>query len=387
LAGVTAPAFSELVDRLIEAFGQRVGTVRNVPEGVLLKTSDGFLYAFYEDPTQLSLGHIIRLLAEMPAQPSRIVLFTPGRLPLALRAEVERQRATTVDGAVFQELVKGLDLGQFLGEEPRAEPPPGSRRLLPSAQLLDAQMRRAQTWLDWGVPALALRFFRQAAELKPEFLPARNGVARSLLGLGLVEDAQAAFAEVLEQHPNDFDARLGQGAVLGALGNINGEIAAYRALVEEQPEKLAARASLMAALVDGHRWAEAMTEIETMLRSTPEDPRLRFLYGVALEQTGATGPAARERERARRLGLAPETERALCLHLGLPVPRAEPVSAAAAARSAASTGKPTPPAAAVQSRTTKRSPRRRRKARARPAPAAPRRARARTRRRAGRKPK
>ncbi|HKS59975.1 MAG TPA: tetratricopeptide repeat protein, partial [Thermoplasmata archaeon] len=308
---MTAPAFSELVDRLIEAFGQRVGTVRNVPEGVLLKTTDGFLYAFYEDPSQLSLGHVQRLLGEMPGSPNRVVLFTPGRLPLALRAELERQRATAVDAAVFEELVRGLDLSQYIGQEPRGEVPPSPRRLLPSAQLLDAQMRRAQTWLDWGVPALALRFFRQAAELKPEFLPARNGIARALLGLGLVEDSRRAFDEILALHAEDFDARLGRAAVLGALGDVGAEVDAYRRLVEEKPERTAARASLLAALIDAQRWPEALTEIETMLRNTPEDARLRFLYGVALEKTGEAAPAARERDRARRLGLSPETERAL----------------------------------------------------------------------------
>ena len=299
-------------------------SMRPTPEGFLLKTSDEFLYAFLEDPTEISLSTVQGLLREVSDRPSRLVVFSPGRLPLALTAELTRHGATVVDGGRFRELVTGLNLGSYLGEEPRAVPAHGGPRQLPSARQLDEVVVRARTWLDWGVPALALRFFRQALELKPEFAPARNGVARSLLALGLVPDAQRIFREVLETSPDNLEARLGLAAAAGASGKPAEEIAIYRKLLEEDPGRMEVRAHLVAALVDGGHWPEVKPELEAMLERSPEDARLRFLHGVALEKTGHEASGLQERDRAHGLGLDYESERALCEHLGIPAPERPP---------------------------------------------------------------
>jgi tetratricopeptide (TPR) repeat protein len=317
---MSAPAFSQLVGQLTEAFGQRPDAMRPTPEGFLLKTTDDFLYAFLEDPAQVSLSTIHGLLQESEDRPSRLVVFSPGRLPLALTAELLGKGATVVDGVRFHELVTGLNLGRYLGEEPRAVPVHPGTRQLPSARQLDEVVIRARTWLDWGVPALSLRFFRQALELKPEFAPARNGVARSLLALGLIPDAQRIFREVLETSPDNLEARLGLAAAAGASGKPAEEISTYRALIEEDPSRTEVRAHLVAALVEAGRWPEVEPELKVMLNSTPEDARLRFLHAVALEKTDHEAEGHRELERARSLGLEYEAERALSQHLGLPPP-------------------------------------------------------------------
>jgi tetratricopeptide (TPR) repeat protein len=230
-----------------------------------------------------------------------------------------RRGGTLVEGNRFHELVRQLGLEVYLGDEPRPVPPP-TRRLLPSAQQLDAIMSRARTWLDWGVPALALRFYRQAAALKPEFLPARIGVGRSLLGLGLVSDAERIFDEVLGSHPEDVEARLGKAATYGAQARPQEEIAVYRALLAEDQARLEVRAHLVAALIELGDWRGARVEIEALLERTPEDAQLRFLHAVALSKTGASRDGEQERAESRRLGLPWEREVALCQHLGLPIP-------------------------------------------------------------------
>ncbi len=345
-----APPFGELVGRLTEAFGQQMGAMRPVPEGYLLQTTDGFLYAFLEDPTKVSLNAIQRLQGEVRGPLSRLVVFSPGRLPLALTAEVARHGATVVDGARFKELVVGLDLGSYLGEEPRAATTPTEARQLPSARQLDEIITRARTWLDWGVPAVALRFFRQALDLKPEFAPAKNGVGRALMVLGLVEDAKRLFVEVLATSPDNLEARLGLAAVAGASGDPAEEVRIYRKLLEEDPERPEVRAHLIAAFVESGRWPEVEPELVEMLRRTPEDPRLRFLHGVALEKAGRVPEGEEERKRARALGLSYDAERSLCDHLGLPRPE-RPREATAMV-----VGPPPPPAPGPSARTG--SPRR-----------------------------
>lgn len=336
-----SPAFVQLVSGLVEAMGQRLDAAKPIDEGLVYRTSDGFLYAFLEDPKEVSLDTVQRLAGG--SEPSvRLVVFTPGHLPPLLEGEIARRNGTVVEGARFNELVRQLGLQTMVGEEPRARPE-AERRLLPSARQLDDVMHRARTWLDWGVPALALRFYRHAADLKPGFLPARVGLGRALLALGLVDDAERAFDEVLSAKPDDLEARLGKASVLGARAQPREEVALYRALLEEDEARTEVRAHLLAALVDLGDWRSAKVEIEAMLETTPEDPQLRFLKGVALEKTGDSGRGAREREEARRLGLSFERESALCQHLGLPAPvRPTPTEAPRPRAPAVATSAPAP---------------------------------------------
>ncbi len=322
----TAP-FVELASGLLEAMGQKLDAVRLVPEGLTIRTGDGFLYAFLEDPDQVSLETIRHLFGEGDTIPVHTVVLTPGRLPLAISAEVLRRGGTVVEGSRFHELARQLGLEAYLGEEPRAVPA-RTRRLLPSAQQLDQVMGRARTWLDWGVPALALRFYRQAATMKPEYIPAKIGIGRSLLGLGLVDDAVRVFQEVLAGRPDDVEARLGLAATYGALARPKDEIEVYRALLAEDQARLEVRAHLVAALVDLNDWAGARVEIEALLDRTPEDAQLRFLLGAAQSKLGFEREGAKEREEARALGLPFDREVVLCQHLGLPPPTPRGESAA-----------------------------------------------------------
>jgi len=319
-----APEFGELVGHVVEAMGLTMESARRSPEGIVLKTHDGFLLAFVSDPNELSLEIVRRWIGEVAHAPVKLVVLTPKRLPPALGAEVSATRATLVEGGRFSELVRGLALGSYLGEEPRPPPPRTATRLLPSARQLDEIMVRARNWLDWGVPALALRFYRQAAELKPEFSPARIGIGRSLFGLGLSDEADRAFDEVLRHYPEDTDARLGKAAVLGATGDPKGEIKVYRELLEADARRVDIRTQLVAALIAVNDWKAARGEVERIMAAAPEDPQIRFLYSVTLEKTGSLEEGQRERTRARTLGLDPERERTLCSHLGLPAPEFPP---------------------------------------------------------------
>jgi tetratricopeptide (TPR) repeat protein len=316
---VASPTFVQLAGGLVEAMGQRMDAAKAIPEGLVLRTEDGFLYAFLEDPDEVSLDTVRRLLEEGEAPPVRLVVLTPGHLPLAITAEILQRSGTVVEGARFEELARQLGLESWLGEEPKARAPVRPR-LLPSAQLLDAAMGRARTWLEWGVPALALRFYRQSVQLKPGFLPAKIGIGRSLLGLGLVDEADHSFMEVIALRPTDLDAWLGKAAVLGARAKPKEEIEVYRALLAEDDARVEVRAHLVAALIELGDWGAARIEVEAMLSGTPEDPPLRFLHSVTLAHTGEKEAGAHEREEARALGLTYERESALCTHLGLPPP-------------------------------------------------------------------
>jgi tetratricopeptide (TPR) repeat protein len=327
---MSVPNFGEFVGRLVDAFGEQMESVRPVGDSLWVKTRDGFLFAFVEDPNRVSLDEVGRMFEEVGSSPARLVILAPARLPLAIGAEVVQRGGTLVEGQRFLELARGLGLETYLGEEPRAEVPRDRGRLLPSAQQLDAAMERAGDWINWGVPALALRFYRRALQLKPEFTPAQVGIGRSLLALGLREDADRTFDEVLAAHPSDVDARLGKASVLGAKGDVAGEVRLYRALLGENDDQPKVRAHLLAALLTEKQWTAARDEVRAMLRTAPDDPSLRFLLGVATALAGNESVGEREKQAARALGLTWEREKALLDHLGLPappppIPGAEPI--------------------------------------------------------------
>ena len=350
--------FSDLVAQLLEAMGQQLDAIRQLPEGILLRTGDGFLYAFVEDPNQISLEHVRAWLHEVGSAPVKLAVLTPGHLPLALAEELARQKATLVEGNRFGELVRSLGLGHLLGDEPKATPRSArDSRLLPSARQLDAIMTHGRTWLDWGVPALSLRFFRQAIQTKPEFVPARVGIGRSLLALGLVPDAERTFQEILQNHPTDVEARLGIASVLGATGKTKEEIALYRRLLEEDSRRVDVRSYLVAAYVSLRDWTSARKEIEALLSHAPEDPNLRFLHSLALAQTDSNAEARRELDRARTLGITADRESALAHHLGVdpPTPPPPPASVnAPAGKPRSGRAVPVLPSKGVRRRTTRR---------------------------------
>jgi len=341
--------FITLASAVVEAMGQRLDAAKPTDEGLTLRTSDGFLYSFLEDPNTISLETIQHLLGGEGNVLVRLVVLTPGHLPLAFSQEIATHGGTLVEGARFAELVRQLGLETYLGQEPRAQPKE-SRRLLPSAQQLDGIVHRARTWLDWGVPALALRFYRQAVDLKPGFLPAKIGLGRSLLGLGLIDDADRTFDDVLAVRPGDVEARLGKGAVLGTRAKPKEEIAVYRALLAEDGSRNEVRAHLLAALIELGDWAGAKEEIEALLAKTPEDPQMRFLHSIALSRTGEKPKGEEERQEARRLGLSFDREVALCRHLGIAPP--EPPAPA----EVASALPPAPPTRARLARPKARQP-------------------------------
>ncbi len=353
MRAMASSSFVQLAGALLEAMGQRMDAVKPIDEGVVLRTGDRFLYAFLEDPAMVSLEAIRRLFEDGGVAPVHVVVLTPGHLPLAISADVVRRSGTLVEGPRFAELARQLGLGALLGESPRASPAE-ARRLLPSAQQLDEVMRRARTWLDWGVPALSLRFYRQASELKPGFLPARVGIAQSLLALRLVDDADRQFDEILRARPDDVDARLGKAAVLGARSEPRKEVEMYRVLLQEDDARTEVRAHLLAALVELGDWRGARIEVEAMLARSPEEPQLRFLHSVALSRTGEPSLGEEEREEARRLGLPLDREVALCRHLGLPPPVAD--ESLAEPPPARSPPESPPRTAAARSKSPARSP-------------------------------
>lgn len=305
---MAAGGFVRLVEEMLEAMDQRLAAARPVRDGFAVLSTDGFLFVFAPRGERIAPSSVRHWLEAHQAPPERLVLFSPEPVSAAVLEEVAHGAGTVVAGPSFDNLVRQLGIDTPLLPPPRPAPDGPSRHYLPTVERLEAAMGRARTWEDSGVPALSLRFYRQAAALKPEYRPALVGVARALAHLGWWEEADLAWKQVQALYPEDTDARLGRAGVLGALGAADREIRAYRGLVRDFPDLTAAHAGLLAALLESELWVEARTEVEAMLRASPSDPHLRLLSAITLERTGDLDGARLELSTARALGMTAEGE-------------------------------------------------------------------------------
>lgn len=300
--------FASMVDAIARAFGQQGRELKETSEAIYLRTPDGLVYAFFEDPQKLSPALVKRLVSSMGEDLSRLVVL--GLLPLAPSSveALEDAGASVVSGDRFHRLLEGLELtgyGEPSAPLPKAEEN-ADRRVLPTADRLDQLMERGRTWMGWEVPAIALRFFDEAARMKPEYVPALLGAGGALVSLGAADAAESTFERVLSQSPGHLEARIGLARVTGLRGDLDGEVDELSALLKEAPGSTNTRAHLMAALVPLGRWKDLLSQVEAFLQVAPEEPYFHALGSVCFEQLKDKESALRERRAAEVLGMTPQ---------------------------------------------------------------------------------
>jgi tetratricopeptide (TPR) repeat protein len=92
-------------------------------------------------------------------------------------------------------------------------------------------------YMEAGNYREALRWFREALELKGEDLHLRNHLAMSLAGLGRLDEAISEYEAALELNPTHPPSLLGLGRVLlFGKNDIQGGIEAWSRLIETSPE-------------------------------------------------------------------------------------------------------------------------------------------------------
>lgn len=314
--------FAELVDEVARAFGQGGRELKETPEALYLRTPDGIVYAFFEDPRRLTSALIERVLRGQGEDLSRLVVLSLSPLPPDAVDALERGRASLVTGERFRQLLDGLELTRFVEAGEAAKPPrdPGEeRRVLPTAERLDRTLERARLWMAWGVPGIALRFYDEATRLKPEYVPALIGKGMALLALGSVDPAEECFEDALGHSPGDEEARIGLARITGARGDPEGEVEELGKLLKEDPRRTRTRAHLVAALAPQGRWKEVSSHVEEFLTLVPQDPYFHALASVCGERLGQKEAAVRERRAADTLGMTPDLWRRLREDLDLPV--------------------------------------------------------------------
>lgn len=298
-----------MVDAVARAFGQGGRDLKETPDAIYLRTPDGLVYAFFEDPDRLAGPVVKRLVASMGKELSRLVVLSLRPVSSDSTEALEEAGASVVAGDRFLRLLDGLELSGFAESGPIPPTPPPleeDRRVLPTAERLDQLMDRARLWMSWEVPAIALRFFDEATQMKPEYAPGLLGQGMALIELGAGDAAESIFERVLSQNPGNEEARIGLARVTGLRGDPQGEIDELTSILKEDPRRHRTRASLVAALAPMGRWKEVRGHLEEFLKVAPEDPYFHAFSSICLEHLGDKAGAAREKRAADGLGMSPE---------------------------------------------------------------------------------
>jgi len=144
-----------------------------------------------------------------------------------------------------------------------------------------------------GDMATATSKFQQAADLDPSLVQARLVLAKLYLSQGSLSEALARAEEVVALEPGNGEAlRIAYDSAL-RLGDTDKAAKALDGLAASDPEWAATGLYQIAVeLYNSDRRDEAAQALERVLLVDPDHARANYLLGVALFNSGQTGPAS-----------------------------------------------------------------------------------------------
>lgn len=104
------------------------------------------------------------------------------------------------------------------------------------ADSLSALFARGDTHLEMHNPVAALRDFEAASELDPTSATAAIGMAKAMLHMDSVEEAEKLLREVIARRPRSTEARIQLAGALSRLGHNDEALSLLDAVLKEVPE-------------------------------------------------------------------------------------------------------------------------------------------------------
>ena len=150
----------------------------------------------------------------------------------------------------------------------------------------------------------AILQYRQALELKADYVEAHNNLGNALARQGHLAEAIAHYHEALKLKPAHPQARNNLGAVLASQGRLAEAIEQYRQAVMSRPDYVDARVNLAIALTSQGQVAEAIEQYRRALEWEPNRAEVHNNLGLALASVGQVAEAIEQFRRA--LELAPD---------------------------------------------------------------------------------
>jgi protein O-mannosyl-transferase len=115
----------------------------------------------------------------------------------------------------------------------------------------------------------AIRHYREALKIKPDYVDAYNNLGATLAERGEIDAAIATYEDALKHAPNDVDVNSNLGAVLSDRGQLDAAISHFESALRVKPNHGQAHCNLGLALARRGDLSGAMAHLEDALRIKP----------------------------------------------------------------------------------------------------------------------
>jgi tetratricopeptide (TPR) repeat protein len=147
----------------------------------------------------------------------------------------------------------------------------------------------------------AIRYFRQALRIKPDYAEGHCDLAFALQKEGRVREAVAHFQQALRIRPDRALAHYDLGGALAQEGRLPEAIEQWQQAVSLQPDFAEAHCNLGIALEQQGRQQQAIEHFQQALRIEPDNALARYNLGIVLETVGRVQEAIAQYEQALRI--------------------------------------------------------------------------------------
>ena len=133
-----------------------------------------------------------------------------------------------------------------------------------------------------GDMAAAIKFFKAAVKINPDFVEARYNLAYALNLAGIDEEAEQHYRKILRADPQHLNAKINHANTLDRLGRHAEALQSYDGLIRQLPESARLYASRGNLLTQMKRPDEALADCDKAIAIEPGYPEAHFNRGVAL---------------------------------------------------------------------------------------------------------
>lgn len=167
----------------------------------------------------------------------------------------------------------------------------------------DANLSLGRAYFGNGDFANAVKFFEQAARIKPDNLQAKFFLATTLERAGNLEQALEQYRAVVKLDENYAEGNLGLGVLLINLkGNKSAEgLKALQKAIRLNGNLYEARLTLGKTLIKLNRSEEAIEHLKKASELAPNNPEPHFQLSLAYRKTGKRAEAAAEAEIVKKI--------------------------------------------------------------------------------------
>jgi Tfp pilus assembly protein PilF len=151
---------------------------------------------------------------------------------------------------------------------------------------------------------LAMDFYLQALQIKPDYAEATNNIGVMLTSRGFPAAAEVKFQEALRMKPNYPDAFNNLGNVFLLMGKVDEAMPNIERALEMRPDYPEAKMNRGAAMLKMNRTADAISDLKDALRLRPDYAEAHGILGVVWFSAGQFEEAKTEFEQALRLNPA-----------------------------------------------------------------------------------